>query len=277
MPSYGFYSSSSSPSSSPASPIHNNSFSSPSRPESKRKQVKNACTNCQKACKKCDDQRPCTRCVKYGIEDSCVNSQRKERKRKDSSYSASASESPSERSSPLPAMTRSGREIRHVQRQQEAVRSTNRSIRSFSKELLQSLQDEEDFCSTICHEDEEDQHQDKQQNREFFPSPQMTQEFKALVQLCSDLHVKIHQHQPVMNSYSYAPQLTPAYPIPSSYMYRALPPIHPVIEAAPVSSPAFFHIPFDHRNFMNRTPPEDLPSPVKSEDGNNFESSFKNF
>ncbi|KAG5221750.1 zinc cluster transcription factor [Salix suchowensis] len=34
---------------------------------SKRRQVKNACTNCQKACKKCDDARPCLRCVKYGI------------------------------------------------------------------------------------------------------------------------------------------------------------------------------------------------------------------
>ncbi|KAI8876668.1 hypothetical protein K501DRAFT_279211 [Backusella circina FSU 941] len=48
---------------------------------SKRKQVKNACTNCQKACKKCDDARPCPRCVKYGVEDSCISSVRKERKK----------------------------------------------------------------------------------------------------------------------------------------------------------------------------------------------------
>ena len=47
----------------------------------KRRQVKNACTNCQKACKKCDDARPCLRCVKYGISDDCVDSQRKERRR----------------------------------------------------------------------------------------------------------------------------------------------------------------------------------------------------
>ncbi|KAF9532396.1 hypothetical protein CPB83DRAFT_847787 [Crepidotus variabilis] len=47
----------------------------------KRRQVKNACTNCQKACKKCDDARPCLRCVKYGISDECVDSQRKERRR----------------------------------------------------------------------------------------------------------------------------------------------------------------------------------------------------
>jgi hypothetical protein len=49
--------------------------------KSKRRQVKNACTNCQKACKKCDDARPCLRCVKYGISEECVNSQRKERQK----------------------------------------------------------------------------------------------------------------------------------------------------------------------------------------------------
>ncbi|KAJ1962870.1 hypothetical protein IWQ62_003393, partial [Dispira parvispora] len=47
----------------------------------KRKQVKNACVNCQKACKKCDDARPCLRCVKYGLESTCRNSPRKERKK----------------------------------------------------------------------------------------------------------------------------------------------------------------------------------------------------
>ncbi|KAL1928843.1 hypothetical protein VTP01DRAFT_2629 [Rhizomucor pusillus] len=47
----------------------------------KRKQVKNACVNCQKACKKCDDGRPCQRCIKYGLTDTCVNSVRKERKK----------------------------------------------------------------------------------------------------------------------------------------------------------------------------------------------------
>ncbi|KAH9934865.1 uncharacterized protein B0H18DRAFT_1101574 [Fomitopsis serialis] len=47
----------------------------------KRRQVKNACTNCQKACKKCDDARPCLRCVKYGIAEECIDSQRKERQK----------------------------------------------------------------------------------------------------------------------------------------------------------------------------------------------------
>ncbi|KAG8903236.1 hypothetical protein FRC01_009283, partial [Tulasnella sp. 417] len=49
--------------------------------KAKRKQVKSPCTNCQKACKKCDEVRPCTRCIKYGIDKDCVDSQRKERKK----------------------------------------------------------------------------------------------------------------------------------------------------------------------------------------------------
>ncbi|KAI8852677.1 hypothetical protein BC829DRAFT_56914 [Chytridium lagenaria] len=47
----------------------------------KRKQVKNACVNCQKACKKCDNIRPCPRCVRYGLSDSCIDSVRKERRK----------------------------------------------------------------------------------------------------------------------------------------------------------------------------------------------------
>ncbi|EKM57648.1 uncharacterized protein PHACADRAFT_251386 [Phanerochaete carnosa HHB-10118-sp] len=40
-----------------------------------------ACTNCAAACKRCDDSRPCERCQKYGLADSCVDGQRKERKK----------------------------------------------------------------------------------------------------------------------------------------------------------------------------------------------------
>lgn len=47
----------------------------------KRKQVKNACSACQRACKRCDVGRPCERCIKYGMADSCRDSQRKERKK----------------------------------------------------------------------------------------------------------------------------------------------------------------------------------------------------
>ncbi|KAG9124247.1 hypothetical protein FRC07_012273 [Ceratobasidium sp. 392] len=47
----------------------------------KRKQVKNACSACQRACKRCDVGRPCERCIKYGMQDSCRDSLRKERKK----------------------------------------------------------------------------------------------------------------------------------------------------------------------------------------------------
>ncbi|TFK73420.1 hypothetical protein BDN72DRAFT_834832 [Pluteus cervinus] len=47
----------------------------------KRKQVKMACTNCAQACKRCDETRPCERCVKYGLSESCIDGQRKERKK----------------------------------------------------------------------------------------------------------------------------------------------------------------------------------------------------
>lgn len=49
--------------------------------KAKRKQVKNACVNCQKACKRCDEGRPCSRCIKYGLTSTCMDSARKERKR----------------------------------------------------------------------------------------------------------------------------------------------------------------------------------------------------
>lgn len=51
------------------------------QPRPKRKQVKMACTNCANACKRCDDSRPCERCTKYGLTDTCVDGQRKERKK----------------------------------------------------------------------------------------------------------------------------------------------------------------------------------------------------
>ncbi|PPR06218.1 hypothetical protein CVT26_005476, partial [Gymnopilus dilepis] len=61
------------PASSPAPP--------PALTRPKRKQVKMACTNCANACKRCDESRPCERCVKYGISETCVDGQRKERKK----------------------------------------------------------------------------------------------------------------------------------------------------------------------------------------------------
>ncbi|KAJ8078403.1 hypothetical protein PM082_012685 [Marasmius tenuissimus] len=47
----------------------------------KRRQVKVACTNCQRACKKCDEARPCLRCVKYSVPHACVDAKRKARRK----------------------------------------------------------------------------------------------------------------------------------------------------------------------------------------------------
>lgn len=80
----------------------------PAQPtRTKRRQVKNACTNCQKACKKCDDARPCLRCVKYGIAEECVDSQRKERQKgiKRGPYKKRDGKSESSPSSCLPVRT----------------------------------------------------------------------------------------------------------------------------------------------------------------------------
>jgi len=49
--------------------------------DKKRIQVKNACVNCQKACKKCDDAKPCLRCIKKGIQETCKDSSRKIRQK----------------------------------------------------------------------------------------------------------------------------------------------------------------------------------------------------
>lgn len=46
----------------------------------KRNQVKMACVNCQKACKKCANIRPCSRCVQRGIASTCIDIERKPRK-----------------------------------------------------------------------------------------------------------------------------------------------------------------------------------------------------
>jgi len=49
----------------------------------KRKQVKQACTNCRKKHIACDDSRPCLQCVKHGLKESCRDEPRK-RSRKNS-------------------------------------------------------------------------------------------------------------------------------------------------------------------------------------------------
>lgn len=58
----------------------------------KRKQVKRACQNCQKACKGCADSRPCPRCVLHGLTNTCRDAPRKSERLK-SPISSSASSS----------------------------------------------------------------------------------------------------------------------------------------------------------------------------------------
>lgn len=48
----------------------------------RRKQVKKACTNCRQAHARCDDMRPCSRCVKHGIGQFCHDAKTKKRGRK---------------------------------------------------------------------------------------------------------------------------------------------------------------------------------------------------
>ncbi|KAI9330065.1 hypothetical protein BDR26DRAFT_713862 [Obelidium mucronatum] len=43
------------------------------------KQAKRACYNCRQSCKKCDDQRPCIRCITLGVEDTCKDVPKKPR------------------------------------------------------------------------------------------------------------------------------------------------------------------------------------------------------
>ena len=53
---------------------------SPQEPRKKRVQVKRACSQCAKACKKCDDQRPCSRCLRFGVAEQCHDSPRRRRR-----------------------------------------------------------------------------------------------------------------------------------------------------------------------------------------------------
>lgn len=206
----------------------------------KRKQVKNACVNCQRACKKCDDLRPCSRCVKYGIEDSCTDSQRKERKRKgaDGEEHSTATE----------------------RKLKIAPRSSVRGIRPFSKELLASLQDD----IRAHHHD----HSHSAPHESCKPSPKVTEEFRALARVCSDLHTVLSSPRripPVLLQMPLA--IPPAIPSPVSSPPALLYPRPPAIARPFLFHPAMTRpvSPRIHpqdfslmqRTMLNRTPPED--------------------
>ncbi|KAI8811381.1 hypothetical protein BJ742DRAFT_736716 [Cladochytrium replicatum] len=48
-------------------------------PQGARGSVRVACVNCKKSCKKCMDERPCPRCIRLKIEETCVDAPRKDR------------------------------------------------------------------------------------------------------------------------------------------------------------------------------------------------------
>lgn len=243
------------PPSSSSSPLYK--VSSPSG-GAKRKQVKNACVNCQKACKKCDDQRPCSRCIKYGIEDGCVNSQRKERKRKTLSshpdeddedeaveeYTASNRNSSNPRAaannpriqlnfnSPTRKPTRSSPSS--SPKMPVPVRLSARSgIRPFPKELLESLQHQEDIIDRasdhVC--DHNDHSHSHSHNHAHMINAQVTEEFKTLAKICSDLHTVLS-----MDSHTY-PQFS-IHPVqPVQYPAVAVHPMQPSLNHYPMQYP----------------------------------------
>lgn len=209
-------------------PSHTPSRSSSTTVTAKRKQVKNACVNCQKACKKCDDQRPCSRCVKYGIEDGCINSQRKERKRKNQDSSESSNPITTTRIQLNLSSTRT----RAVEAPVPMRLSSRNGIRPFPKELLESLQHEEfedadgerDFdggCNSSHSDHGHNGHSDHSHNgrhgsacnypdhshdhQTVYVCPQVTEEFKTLAKICSDLHTVLSQPHPYHQVYNYRP------------------------------------------------------------------------
>ncbi|KAI0640052.1 hypothetical protein C8Q77DRAFT_1069853 [Trametes polyzona] len=57
-----------------AAPAHTTQTAGPdTTPQRKTRGVKVACTNCRRSNKRCDEARPCQRCIKGKMEDSCVN------------------------------------------------------------------------------------------------------------------------------------------------------------------------------------------------------------
>ncbi|TBU29836.1 hypothetical protein BD311DRAFT_796386 [Dichomitus squalens] len=70
-----------SPALSPQEQMGPTAQSSTSAAQRKTRGVKIACTNCRLANKRCDEGRPCERCVKNGLEHSCVSAERKRRRR----------------------------------------------------------------------------------------------------------------------------------------------------------------------------------------------------
>lgn len=63
-------------------PISNKEEQKPNTQTKRRKQVKKACVSCRAAHARCDENRPCTRCIKHGMQDYCFDAKTKKRGRK---------------------------------------------------------------------------------------------------------------------------------------------------------------------------------------------------
>lgn len=233
-----------SPSSSYTTPYPASPRGSTSSGNTKRKQVKNACVNCQRACKKCDDQRPCSRCVKYGIEDGCVNSQRKERKRKSSNSEEQLPTAPksltSRRLTSQNQITAGTATTTTTASNNLTLRlSTRNGIRPFPKELLQSLQLESDSLDFDTTNDvhDEDEILFKSDPVQQIICPQVTDEFKTLAKICSDLHVVL-AHPPPQPPQLLQTNYVPDYQQPMMFFHPQRPPIQP-IQPIPLNSFCF--------------------------------------
>jgi hypothetical protein len=69
----------------------------------KRKQVKSACLNCRKRKTGCDAFRPCTKCVRNGLESSCMDVPRKKRSSNRAKTNATVTPLSADSSSPSPS------------------------------------------------------------------------------------------------------------------------------------------------------------------------------
>ena len=191
----------------PSSPV--SLGSAPTRQVSKRKQVKNACVNCQRACKKCDDVRPCTRCVKYGIADSCIDSQRKERSRKSISHGAPL-EAPTAR--PLPLTPRLTPQLPKMQTAAPLRTSSRTTRQPLTKELIAALQQAE--------------HDDDGPDTDDGPEPP----------------VPFHAHHHLHPYHLHTDCEPPASPSPRQHKPHPSAPVPAPPDAQPPTSPALHHV-----------------------------------
>jgi len=138
--------------------------------------VSRACTNCRKAHTKCDEQKPCSRCVRLGLSDTChmAELQKRGRKRKTEQQQDSDEIVSNER--------QVNKQVQHQHHQQGAEESHQKRVRhdEFGKEIMgaatQSLlnfeQNPFDFDVLMGNHYQHQQHQHQQQQMHHHQQPQ---------------------------------------------------------------------------------------------------------